>query len=161
MRVTTLAVVVLVLVIGFIAAKSVLSGPAPPMSLVPALPDDANVVRNETESSDGAGGNSARVLILRSESRSPNQLATDVAAAFDRDPQWQRNRTSPQSRSWELPPAPCEPTRSSTTASVEVVTSGGEVEVGQYDTVVTDVPAVVLRISTFDHVFCKVGTSVS
>jgi hypothetical protein len=36
------------------------------MSLVPELPSDVEIVVNQTEYSDGAGGNSGRVLVLRS-----------------------------------------------------------------------------------------------
>ena len=37
---------------------------------------------------------------------------------------------------------------------------GAELEVGQFASFVVDIPAVVVRTSTLEHVFCNVGSSV-
>lgn len=154
--------VLTVIAVGCVAIGSMWSGPVPSMSLVPSLPDDAEIVRNETEYSDGAGGFGARVLVLTSASRSPEQLAADVTRSFDGDSLWRKESGWSDGRRWQREPVPCDPTGSSprTSASVGVASPGETVDVGQFQTFVVGQPSVLVHLSTLHHSFCNVGTAV-
>lgn len=155
-------VLVVLVVFFFLGARSELFGPVPSMSLVPRLPDDIEVVRNETEYSDGAGGNSARVLVLRSARRSPAEVADEVAQAFDSDPAWRADPDGARrsTQRWQQPPHGCENGSSVTSASVAVSDPGEEIEVGQFNTFKVDNSSAILRVSTLYHAFCSVGSSI-
>jgi len=163
---TAIVVVLLAMaLLGYASFRS-LSGPVPSMSLVPALSADVEVVRNESAFSDGAGGHGVRVLVLVSSGRSPEQVAVDVAHAFDGDSSWRASTTTEPSdrRAWQREPvAPCDPTASieRTSAAVFVVGPGDTVTVGQFDEFVVDRPAVVVRIALSLHVFCAVAPVIS
>jgi hypothetical protein len=160
-RVGEVALLVLVLGVGYFSCKAAFDGPVPSMSLVPALPDDAKIVQNETEWTDGAGGSGARILVLRSDTRSPDQLAADVVVAFDGDRAWRGDSSASTRlfRTWRMPAASCDGKSPSTTASVSIADAGTEIPVGQFNTFVLDARSVVIEIRTLDHVFCNVGSA--
>jgi hypothetical protein len=159
-RVGSSVLVATLLVIGGVIVWHTFAESAPSMSLVPALPRGTAVVRNETESSNGAGGNETRVLELRSDAISTQQLADAMARAFDDDSRWRHGRDV-LVRTWFLADEPCDANPSAqTSASVEVVQTGAHIEIGQYEDFTADQPGVIVRISKFDSVFCHVGSSI-
>ena len=101
--------------------------------LPPDLPADVEVVVNQTEYSTGAGGSSGRLLILRSATRSSEEVAHDVIAGFDRDPRWQRDGGVGTDEEWWWERVPC--SDQLTWARVWVAEAGEDADVGQYNSV--------------------------
>ncbi|MFN8039742.1 MAG: hypothetical protein U0Q07_11090 [Acidimicrobiales bacterium] len=140
-----------------------LSGSAPAMSLVPELPAGTVVERNETEWTDGAGGIGVRVLVLRSDTIAPAALADQIGMAFDADDRWSGGMIEGHKGAWRLgDAAPCSAAGpvSRTSASVWLAAAGEEVELAQFDSFGIDHPAAVVRISTADHMFCGIGSTI-
>lgn len=71
---------------------------SPSLSLVPSLPADVEVVQNVTDYNGRAGGVSDRALVLRSSTRSNEELIRGVASAFGADSSW----IATNDREWAL-----------------------------------------------------------
>ncbi len=131
--------------------------------LTPALPDGTEIVTNQTEYSDGAGGAGARVLVLRS--RLPtHELELQIEAAFDADPAWHAEGEGPH-KHWRRGESCKEqavrlnqPTGESTTGYVRLAEAGEDILIAQFDEAHVDSPSVVVEISTNYHQFCNAGS---
>lgn len=148
-RVAVAAAFVALVVVLFLAVASSLWGPVPEMSLVPNLPDDVEIVTNETEYTDMGGGVSARVMVLRSSNRSSNRSPADVtravSAALDADPGWRKLSDG----EWL---GRCVDGGEQTRASVEVE-QPGDVDVAHSQTVHVDTMSAVFRLDRSLHNF--------
>lgn len=159
-RLLKTAVVVVVVIALVRMALDWLNGPVPPMSLLPDLPDGVEIVANEAEYTDGAGGSGGRVVVLRSSTRPPDEVAALMVEAFDAESEWHRSDDvfgeEPRA-SWDR--GRCQ--EKSTSAAVWVAAAGEEVDIAQFDTLIVAEESAVVRIGELHHTFyigtCEAG----
>ncbi len=137
-----------------------LNGPVPPMSLLPDMPDDVEIVANEAEYTDGAGGSGGRVVVLRSSTLSPDEVAALMVEAFDAESEWHRSDDGLGGGlhvSWDR--GRCQ--EKSTSAAVWIAAAGEEVDIAQFDTLIVAEESAVVRIDELHHTFyigtCEAG----